>query len=223
MAGILVADGGPNGSGIYGFAPKASISVYRVCDGTGLCLSDDIAVAIRAATDAGAKIILLGMGGESPSSFVNDAIAYAADHDVLIVAAAGNDGPYEDSMDWPARNPAVVSVGAVDTTLTPADFSSRGTNLKTAAFRSDEGDIEFAAPGVNIESTFKDDGYAILSGTSMAAPHIAGLAALVWQSEAEHPAQATRSVLHELAKDLAPTGDDAATGWGIPLYVKKHE
>lgn len=209
MAGIIAADGGPLGDGLYGFAPQASISAYRVCDRDGNCLSDDIAVAMRAAVDSGAQIIVLGLGGESESSFIDDALAYAKDHDVLVIAAAGNDGPYDDSMDWPARNPLAVSVGALDNTLTPADFSSRGTS------------VELAAPGVNVESTFRDGGYAILSGTSMAAPHVAGLAALVWQKNAPHPAQATRTLLHKLAHDIAPAGTDTATGFGMPVLTTK--
>lgn len=217
VAGIIAADGGLDGEGLYGFAPQASISAYRTCNNAGICLSDDIAVAMRDAVDRGAQIIVLGFGGESESSFIDDAIAYAQEKEVLVVAGAGNDGPYEDSLDWPARNASVVAVGALDNELVPAEFSSRGINRKTKAYQINEGDIEFAAPGVNIESTFRDGGYAILSGTSMAAPHIAGMAALLWQKDASHPAQATRSLLHGLADDIAPAGDDGASGWGMPV------
>ncbi len=219
MAGIIAADGGPDGEGLYGFAPQASISAYRVCDRDGMCFSDDIAVAMNAAVDEGAQIIVLGLGGEAESSFIADALVYAEDHNVLVIAAAGNDGPYADSVDWPARNPLAVAVGAVDNTNTPADFSSRGTNKQTKAYQSNSGDIEFAAPGVNVESTFRDGGYAILSGTSMAAPHIAGLAVLLWQKDAKNPAQATRELLHDQSLDIGPAGDDPATGWGIPMMT----
>ena len=217
MAGIIVADGGPEGLGSYGFAPQASISAYRVCNATGTCFSDDIAIALNHAVDAGAQIIVLGMGGDAQSSFIHDALVYAAEHDVLVIGAAGNDGPYDDSLDWPARDPLVVSVGAVDNLRVPAEFSSRGLNADTESFVSNGGDVEFAGPGVNIESTFRDGGYAILSGTSMASSHVAGLAALVWQSTAKHPAEATRDLLHELADDIADAGDDTATGWGFPV------
>ena len=69
-----------------------------------------------------------------------------------------------------------------------------------------------------MESTYPG-GYAILSGTSMAAPHLTGLAARLWQTGAAHPAEATRELLHEYAKthDLAKTGDDNASGWGMPV------
>lgn len=217
MAGIIAADGGLKGEGLYGFAPQASISVFRTCNNAGICLSDDIAVAMRKAVDTGAQIIVLGLGGEAESSFIDDAIAYAKEKEVLVIVAAGNDGPYDDSVDWPARNPLVISVGALDSEKAAAEFSSRGINRITKAYQADEGDIEFAAPGVNIESTFRDGGYAILSGTSMAAPHIAGVAALLWQKDALYPAQTTRFLLHGMAEDLLPVGDDGATGWGMPV------
>ncbi len=221
MAGIVAADGGLTGEGLYGFAPQASISIYRTCNNAGTCLSDDIAVAMRTAVDNGAQIIVLGFGGEAVSSFIDDAIAYAQEKEVLVIAAAGNDGPYDDSVDWPARNPSVISVGALDSEKVIAEFSSHGLNGETKAYQANEGDIEFAAPGVNIESTFRDGGYAILSGTSMAAPHIAGMAARLWQKDAKHPAQEVRSLLHGLAEDIGPAGDDDATGWGMPVMVAK--
>lgn len=207
MAGIIAADGGADGHGIWGVAPEAHLLAYKVCGDDGQCLSDDIAMAIHAAVDTGANIIVLGLGGEGDSSFVDDALQYAADHDVLVVAAAGNDGPYPDSMDWPARNPLTIAVGALASDRTVAEFSSRGS-------------VELVAPGVNIESTFKDDGYAILSGTSMAAPHVAGLAALVWARDAKHPAAATRTILHQLAQDIDAPGDDPASGFGVPIFAK---
>jgi subtilisin len=206
VAGIIAADGGPDGLGIEGIAPEADLLIYKVCNGEGLCLSDDIAKGIEGAVNDGANMIVLGFGGEADSSFVDDALAFAADHGVLVIAAAGNNGPYEDSMDWPARNPLTVAVGALAGDGTVPEFSSRGSA------------VQFAAPGENIESTFKDGGYAILSGTSMAAPHVAGLAARVWQSKAEHPAEATRLTLHEMAKDIGPAGSDSASGWGVPTF-----
>ncbi|HXK36862.1 MAG TPA: S8 family peptidase [Candidatus Paceibacterota bacterium] len=217
VAGILAADGGPDDEGMTGIVPAATVLAYKVCNAEGLCFSDDIAVAMRDAVDAGAQIIVLGFGGEEASSFIDASIGYAQEHEVLVVAAAGNDGPYEEEVDWPARDPRVVSVGAVDEDAVPTEFSSRGTNATTEPFVQDEGDVEFAAPGVNVESTFIDGSYSILSGTSMAAPHVAGLAALLWQADDEHPAEATRLVLRELARDIAPPGDDPATGWGMPV------
>lgn len=217
IAGIIAADGGPDGVGIWGVAPAANILAYKVCSRSGSCWSDDIAKAIDAAVDSGANIIVLGLGGELPSSFIADSIAAALEKQVLVVAAAGNDGPYPESIDFPASVPGVLAVGAVDSDMKVPEWSSRGANLSTKAYRMDDGDLEFAAPGVNIESAWRDGGYAILSGTSMAAPHVAGLAALLWQPKEESPADATRLLLREYAKDIAPVGDDAASGWGLPM------
>lgn len=215
VAGIVVADGG-SGKGIYGMAPASSLVAYKVCANNGTCFADDVAAAIRLAADNDANIVNLSLGSDRPSVLISDAIAYAVSKEVLVVAAAGNDGPYEGSIDYPAADPNVVSVGAIDDLFVAPDWSARGLNTESEAYVRNDKDIELAAPGVNIESTWKDGDYAILSGTSMAAPHVAGLAAKIWQKEAEHPASATRDLLHSLARDILPLGDDNASGWGLP-------
>jgi len=218
VAGIIAADGGPDGKGIYGMAPGATLDAFKVCSDDGSCWSDDVAVAIRTAADDGANIINLSLGSDSASSLISDAIDYATGKGVLVVAAAGNDGPYPASMDYPAALPGVVGVGALDANRAIADWSSRGDNETTEPYSVQEGDIEFAAPGVNVESTYPG-GYAILSGTSMASPYVAGLSARYWQFGATHPAEATRELLHSFAQshDIPPVGDDDASGFGLPI------
>ncbi len=216
VAGIIAADGGADGLGIYGVAPDASLFAYKVCSANGSCWSDDIAVALRTAADNGANIVNLSLGSDTLSSLIADAINYATDKGVLVVAAAGNDGPYLESIDYPAALVPVVGVGALDATSNIADWSSRGVNSTDTAYLKEEKDIEFAVPGVNIESTWKDGAYVILSGTSMAAPHIVGFAAKLWQKDAPKPAEATRELLHTLSHDILPAGDDDASGWGLP-------
>lgn len=218
VAGILAADGGA--SGITGVAPAADLLISKVCNTEGICFSDDIAVALRAVVDAGANIVVFGMGGERGSSLMSDAIGYAVEEGVLLIAAAGNDGPYEDSLDWPARDARVLAVGALEPDGAVAEFSSRGINTDTDEDSIEDGDIEFAAPGVSIESTNRLHGYAVLSGTSMAAPHVAGLAALLWQTEEEHPAEATRLLLHKYAASVGDPADINASGWGFPSFVQ---
>lgn len=216
VAGIIAADGGDDGLGIYGVAPGANIFAYKVCGTNGSCWSDDIAMALRIAADNGANIVNMSLGSDSESSLIKDAISYAVSKNVLVIAAAGNDGPYAGSIDYPGANPDVVAVGAFDVNVDIADWSSRGINSTTTEYVVEEGDIEVAAPGVNIESTWKDGGYVILSGTSMATPHVAGLAAKEWQTSALDPDSATRKLLHTFSEDIMPVGDDEASGFGFP-------
>ncbi|HWA64679.1 MAG TPA: S8 family serine peptidase [Candidatus Paceibacterota bacterium] len=216
VAGIIAADGGDDGSGIYGVAPEANLLIYKVCDASGACFADDVASAIQYAADQKANIILISVGSDSDIPMVDQAIKYAVDHGVLVIAAAGNDGPYDDDLDFPAMNEHVVSVGALNKDTAIPDWSSRGNNTNSKKYIKEGGDIEFAAPGVSIESTWKDDNYAVLSGTSMAAAHVAGLAAKEWQTDAKDPAGETRDLLHTFSLDLSPAGDDNASGWGAP-------
>lgn len=216
VAGTIAADGGDDGLGIYGVAPEANLYAYKVCGTNGSCWSDDIAVAIRTAADNGANVINMSLGSDSESSLIKNAITYAVSKNVLVIAAAGNDGPEPGSIDYPGANPNVVAVGAFDVNLDIADWSSRGINSTTASTSIDYGDIEFAAPGVIVESTWKDGEYVILSGTSMATPHVAGLAAKLWNSTAPDPDSAVRNLLRTFSQDLGPIGEDDASGFGFP-------
>ena len=216
VAGIIVADGGSDGLGIFGMVPEANLFVYKVCSNNGTCWADDIAVALRTAADDGVNVVNMSLGSDNPSQLITDATNYAVSKNVLVVAAAGNDGPYAGSIDYPGADANVVAVGAVNEDIQIPDWSSRGNNSTSTYYVVEEKDIEFAAPGVNIESTWKEGGYAILSGTSMASPHVAGLAGKLWQKDALNPASATRELLHKLTTDLLPIGDDDDSGLGFP-------
>jgi len=216
VAGIIAADAGADGKGIYGVAPEANLLVYKVCGNNGLCYVDDIAAALRLAADQGANVINMSFGSEQESVLIRDAVNYAVSEGVLLVAAAGNDGPFENSIDYPGANAAVVAVGAINQLLAVTDWSSRGINSTTEPWIVENRDIEFAAPGEHIESTYDNGGYAILSGTSMASPFVAGLAAKYWQADALDPMTATRDFLHSMRFDLSPVGDDDMSGFGLP-------
>lgn len=212
VAGTIAADAGADGKGIYGVAPEARLFAYKVCGSGGSCWADDIAFAIRTAADNGAEIISMSLGGDTESSLIADAVNYASGKNVLIVAAAGNDGPAIGSIDYPGANVKVIAVAAIDSAETVANWSSRGIN--DGDYTIEVREVEVGMPGVNVLSTYKDGCYATMSGTSMATPHTSGLAAKLWQGTST----ATRTYLQDLAKlhDLGDPGDDPATGFGLP-------
>jgi len=189
VAGIAAATF-DNGTGIAGMAPNARLMDVKVLavDANGRTAGDcaDVADGIVWATDHGANVINLSLGSPSPCQTMALAIAYAFAHGALPVAAAGNDGTTSPS--YPAAYNDALSVAATGTDDQIAGFSNRGASW-----------VEVAAPGVGIVSTVPtyDNatgavGYAYLSGTSMAAPLVSGIAALIWD---QFPtAQANRAV-----------------------------
>lgn len=213
VSGTILANGGNDGKGIYGVAPEAKLMAIKVCGNSGSCWNDDVAAGIRYAADHGANIISMSLGGDTQSTLISDAIDYTVGKGVLVIAAAGNDGPADGSIDYPGANVNVVAVGAIDLAENVPYWSSRGIN--DGDYIVEEKEVEFGAPGVSVESTWNNGCYYTISGTSMATPHIAGLAAKLWQGSA----LATRTNLQTLAKlhDLYLEGDDSATGFGLPI------
>ncbi len=214
VAGTIAANGGSDGKGIFGVAPEANLWMVKVCGPTG-CWTDDIAEAIRYVTDQGAHIISMSLGGDSQSSLIRDAINYATENGVLVIAAAGNDGPLDGSIDYPGANAKVVAVGAIDSIENVASWSSRGIN--DGDYVVEEKEVEFGAPGVSVLSTYNNGCYVLMSGTSMATPHLAGVAAKEWKGNSID----TRTHLQDLARlhDLHTEGDDTATGFGLPIAL----
>ncbi|MEB3197423.1 MAG: S8 family serine peptidase [Candidatus Sericytochromatia bacterium] len=154
-----------NGVGVAGVAPQAKILAIRVLDAQGSGAMSDIADGVLAAVDAGARVINLSLGGSSDGQTLRAAIERAQQAGVLVVAAAGNEG--SESLSYPAAYPGVVSVGASTAKDTRASFSNFGRW------------VQIAAPGDRILSTQLGGGYVSLSGTSMASPHVAAVAAQV--------------------------------------------
>jgi len=209
---------------IVGVAPNTKLMEYKVCNNRGSCSSDDIAVGIRTAADKGANIISMSFGGMTETQWVKDAISYAAAHNVLLVAASGNSGGSEKSpapgitplfnytINYPAADPNVIAVGAIDSDRNLAYFSSTGIDDGNDSVISEK-EIEFVAPGVNVESTLNDGCYAIWSGTSMATPHVSGLASKLWTGNAT----ATRANLRGIAHNVNGQLWDRTTGYGLPV------
>ena len=221
VTGTIAAAGGTDGRGIYGVAPGAAILSYKVLNNQGRGYADDIAYAIRVAADRGANIITMSLGSSTPSSLELDAIRYANSKGVLVIAAAGNTGPSENTISFPGGFAEVVGVAALNPDEVVAYYSSRGItdgNDRSIADR----EVELAGPGTNVLSTYKDGAYATLSGTSMATPHITGLAAKMWQGSASRTRDWLRSAAkaHDIAQaeqvNNAGSGYDIAAGYGLP-------
>lgn len=221
VTGTIAAAGGQDGLGIWGVAPGASILSYKVLDNRGRGYADDVARGIMLAADRGANIISMSLGSSSASPDELDAIRYANSKGVLVIVAAGNSGPDANTISYPGAFAEAVAVAALNADETVAYFSSRGITDGDDSSIVDR-EVEVAGPGRNTLSTYKDGAYATMSGTSMATPHMAGLAAKMWQGSAS----ATRSwlvsqaqqhdILHAEQIDNAGPGYDIAAGYGLP-------
>ncbi|MFN7017960.1 MAG: S8 family serine peptidase [Fimbriimonadales bacterium] len=178
-AGIAAAEIN-NGIGIAGVAawnPVVSNShsyvqlmPVKVLSSSGSGSLDAVARGITWAADNGAHILSLSLGAGTGAQQLQDAVNYAWNRGCLVVAAAGNDG--SSSPQYPAYYTNSIAVAATDSTDTLASFSQYGSW------------VDIAAPGVNILSTYPSNSYQSLSGTSMACPHVAGAAAVLWSHNA---------------------------------------
>ena len=169
VAGIAAATTN-NGTGVAGVGFDATILNGKVLGDDGSGTVATVAQGITWAADNGARVVNLSLGSDfSCGSTYQAAVDYAWARSVVVVAAAGNSGYGQSGRPGNCAN--VISVGATDQSDGRPNFSNYGTN------------VDVAAPGVGIYSTRRDGGYTSYSGTSMAAPHVAGLAALVWATE----------------------------------------
>lgn len=183
VAGIIAAQGN-NDIGIIGVAPNAQIMAIKAAQYSGVLTSTDIAEAILYAYQQGADIINMSFGGSGRSVLEEEALAVAFSNAVLI-AAAGNQGIYNDITcgilarpSYPAAHPYVLGVMAE--AQFPNQFGAYLAGFSNWDCKARNGiEYEVMAPGVDILSTIPGDGYAAWDGTSMAAPVVAGMAALV--------------------------------------------
>jgi thermitase len=201
--GGIAAAATDNGVGIAGVAFNCRIMAVKVGDGaTGKAAYSDIAYGIMYAADNGAKVINLSLGGYAYSSFLKGAVNYAWNAGCVVVGAVGNNN-ISDPF-YPAAYDNVIGVSATDQSDVKASWSNYGPH------------VAVAAPGVSIYSTHWSNGstYAYMSGTSMAAPHVAGVAALLFAQDGARSNITVRSLIEETADDLGDAGWDQYYGYG---------
>ncbi|WP_059171349.1 S8 family serine peptidase [Bacillus sp. FJAT-27445] len=203
VAGTLSAQN--NEFGVVGTAPGAEIYSIKVLNNSGEGSYSQVIQGIEWAIDQQMNIISMSFGGMTPSLALHEAIKKANEKGILLVASAGNFGMGEETEAYPARFPEVLSVGAIDNTKQRASFSSTGSEL------------DLVAPGVNIFSTTYDGEYGYNSGTSMAAPHVAGAAAVIWSKEEDLTNEEVKKILLESA---TPLGQKNEYGNGLVNVAK---
>ena len=188
-----------NNKGIAGVA-QVKIMAEKVLDNWGSGSFYEVADGIVHAVDNDADIISMSLGSSSPSSTIEDACSYAWNNDVIIVAASGND--YSNKVSYPAAYDTVIAVGALDQSNKRTTWSNYGEKL------------ELMAPGDKILSTIPNNDYDLYSGTSMACPHVAGVAGLALSRHPGYTNQEIRNLLVDTADDLGSIGWDKEYGHG---------
>lgn len=203
VAGTIAAIGG-NSQGVVGVNPsgKLGLHIVKVFNDSGSwAYGSDLVQAIAQCKTAGATVISMSLGGGGSSTAEQAAFDNAYASGILNIAAAGNDG--NSTMSYPASYNSVMSVGAVDSSGNIASFSQYNSQ------------VEISAPGVSVNSTYNNGGYKSLSGTSMATPHVSGVAALVWGNNPDCTVQQLREGLNASAQDKGSSGRDNYYGHGI--------
>lgn len=204
VAGIVAAITG-NNIGVAGSCPDCTLLSGKVLGDNGTGAYSWISSGITWAADNGAKVINLSLGGSSPSKTLERAVNYAWNKGTVVVAAAGNSG--NRSKLYPAAYTKAIAVAATNNQDQKASFSSYGAKW-----------VDVSAPGENVFSTFpnhpfviqtkygRSQNYDFASGTSMAAPMVAGAAALVWSTNYGSTASMVRTRLETTAEHITGTG-----------------
>ena len=223
-----VAQTTDNGLGVAGIAFHTTVMPVKVLDYKGDGTDLSVAEGIYYAVDNGADVISLSLGGPDPSSTLEDAVEYAYDHGVVVIAASGNDGV--GSVRYPAAYDSyVIAVGATRYDETRPSYSNYGSSLDVVAPGGDlsvnqNGDGYFDGvlqmtfkpyQGVNSKADPTSWGYYFLDGTSMATPHVSGVATLLLAQSANLTPDQVRYALESTAEDKGDPGRDDVYGWGL--------
>ncbi|MDJ0679065.1 MAG: S8 family peptidase, partial [Xenococcaceae cyanobacterium MO_167.B52] len=200
-----IAQSTNNGYGVAGIAYEASIMPLKVLSASGGGTVADIAEAIKFAADNGADVINMSLGGGGSSHLMKEAINYAYNKGVVIVAAAGNSG--ENASGYPARYPKVISVSATGASGEKASYSNYGAGVDISAPGGDE---TAQILQNTIDPSTGESIFLGAMGTSMASPHVAGVAALIKASGISEPA----AVLEVLKKSSRKVAEDPLNYFG---------
>jgi subtilisin len=192
-----IADAVDDSEGVVGVSTAATLHAVKVLDSQGSGTFSGVAEGIRWVADRGYDVGSLSLGASSGSQTLRDACQYADEKGVLLVAAAGNDGPCSDCIGYPAAYSEVVAVSSTDSDDSLSSFSSTGP------------EVELAAPGGDIYSTVID-GYATFSGTSMACPHVSGAAGQLMANG--YTNAEARQRLRDTAEDVGLTDNEQGSG-----------
>ena len=187
--------------GAQGIASAAGILSIRVTDASGLADIFTLSQGIIAAMDAGANVINISLGGYDTNSVLSSAIGRATTAGIAIVASAGND--QLSGLTWPAADPRVISVGAVDGTGQQVTFSNSGPQLS------------LSAPGYGVPTAWLDSQRILMDGTSASAPLVAGTIAAVISQNPTLSGTAAAAIVQQHASDAGEAGSDPNYGTGI--------
>lgn len=211
-----------NNTGVAGLAYSACLMPVKVLDRNGNGSYVNVADGIYFAVDNGADVINLSLGGPTPGQVIEDAVAYAYANGVIVIAATGND---DGAVGYPAAyDDYVIAVGATIYDEQRASYSNFGPSVDVVA---PGGDLSLDQNGDGygdgiLQNTFNpntkrtnDFGYWFFSGTSMATPHVAAIAALVIANGNATTPDDVRAALESTADDLGNVGHDDLYGWGL--------
>lgn len=191
-----------NNEGVVGVYPGVDLHIVKIFNDQGAwTFSSDIITGIQQCANAGANVVNMSLGGGGSSTAERNAMQDFVDDGIMLVAAAGNSG--NSSLSYPASYDAVISVAAVDSAERRASYSQYNSQ------------VEIAGPGSAVQSTWPSNTYNSISGTSMATPHVAGAAALVWSFFPSCSNEQIRAAMNLTAKDKGASGRDNLYGHGI--------
>lgn len=200
VSGIIA--GIDNTAGVVGVAPLARLYELKVLDNTGSGYLSDIISALNWAVINHIQVVNMSLGTSSNIQSFHDAVTAAYNAGVIEIAAAGNSGPGSNTVLYPAAYAEVMAVAATDSTNSVPSWSSRGPQ------------VDVAAPGVSIYSTYPTNSYKLMSGTSMAAPHVTGTVAL---RASLHPGESPLAVMNLLKSTATALPSYPATTVGSGL------